>query len=92
MGRPGLSLFGLNLCKEEFMEMKAGFIGLGMMGKPMAANLLNQGYSLSVWNRTPEKARDLVDQGARLVSSPAEAATLGPHCWSSRTTMARGPG
>jgi 3-hydroxyisobutyrate dehydrogenase-like beta-hydroxyacid dehydrogenase len=52
------------------MEMRIGFIGLGMMGKPMAMRLLERGFSLCVYNRTPEKARDLVDKGARKSESP----------------------
>jgi 3-hydroxyisobutyrate dehydrogenase-like beta-hydroxyacid dehydrogenase len=57
--------------------MEAGFIGLGAMGHPMAANLLRAGHELSVWNRTPEKARDLEAAGARLAGSPGEAAKAG---------------
>ncbi len=37
------------------METKIGFIGLGLMGKPMATNLIKAGYSLTVWNRTFQK-------------------------------------
>ncbi|HEX6835982.1 MAG TPA: NAD(P)-dependent oxidoreductase [Polyangia bacterium] len=53
--------------------MNVAFLGLGTMGAPMAANLLKQ-HSLAVWNRTPERARPLVDAGARLATSPADAA------------------
>jgi 3-hydroxyisobutyrate dehydrogenase-like beta-hydroxyacid dehydrogenase len=52
------------------MEMKIGFIGLGVMGKPMAMRLLERGFSLCVYNRTPEKTQDLVDKGARKSESP----------------------
>ena len=38
---------------------RLGFIGLGIMGRGMAANLLESGYHLTVWNRTPSKARGL---------------------------------
>jgi len=38
---------------------RLGFIGLGIMGRGMAANLLESGYDLTVWNRTPSKARGL---------------------------------
>lgn len=55
--------------------MKVGFIGLGSMGAPMAGNLLAAGHTLTVYNRTPERAKELVAQGARLVASPARAAT-----------------
>ena len=53
---------------------KIAFLGLGLMGRPMAARLLHAGHDLTVWNRTPEKAKPLVDQGAQTAPSPAEAA------------------
>jgi 2-hydroxy-3-oxopropionate reductase len=53
---------------------KIGFIGLGLMGKPMAMNLLKAGHSLTVWNRTPAKARELVAAGAVLAKTPKEVA------------------
>lgn len=51
------------------------FCGLGSMGAPMAARLLQPGNDLVVWNRTPARASGLVDRGARLARSPAEAAS-----------------
>jgi 3-hydroxyisobutyrate dehydrogenase-like beta-hydroxyacid dehydrogenase len=51
-----------------------GLIGLGLMGRPMGANLLKAGHPLTVWNRTPARAEGLVKQGARLAASPREAA------------------
>ena len=54
--------------------MRVGFIGLGQMGHAMAANLLKGGHELTVWNRSPEKAKDLVAAGARRAGSPLEAA------------------
>jgi len=51
-----------------------GMIGLGLMGKPMAANLLKAGFSLVVWNRTGAKAEELVRAGAKLAGTPREAA------------------
>ncbi len=53
---------------------KIGFLGLGMMGSPMASRLLDAGNDVTVWNRTAERARQLVDHGASLAGSPAEAA------------------
>jgi 3-hydroxyisobutyrate dehydrogenase-like beta-hydroxyacid dehydrogenase len=50
------------------------FLGLGAMGSRMARRLLDAGYRLVVWNRTPDKARDLVNLGAEQASSPADAA------------------
>ncbi len=54
---------------------RIGFIGLGTMGKPMAANLIKKGYSVTVYNRTADKADELVRLGAEAVSTPAEAAS-----------------
>ncbi|HKQ86981.1 MAG TPA: NAD(P)-dependent oxidoreductase [Candidatus Acidoferrales bacterium] len=56
------------------MKMSIGFIGLGLMGKPMAQNLLKAGFPLCVWNRTASKADDLVRAGAKLAASPREVA------------------
>ena len=53
---------------------KIGFIGLGLMGKHMAMNLLKAGHPLTVWNRTPAKAQELVAAGAVLAKTPREAA------------------
>lgn len=54
--------------------MKLAFCGLGQMGEPMAATLLEAGHELVVWNRTPERGQALVERGARQAASPAEAA------------------
>jgi 3-hydroxyisobutyrate dehydrogenase-like beta-hydroxyacid dehydrogenase len=54
--------------------MKIGFIGLGIMGSRMAANLQKQGYSLVVFNRTRGKAEPLLDQGATFADSPPKLA------------------
>lgn len=48
-------------------------IGLGAMGTALARALLAKGYPLTVWNRTPEKAADLVGSGAALAESPFSA-------------------
>ncbi|MFI8964942.1 NAD(P)-dependent oxidoreductase [Streptomyces sp. NPDC053493] len=52
---------------------KIAFLGLGSMGLPMAARLLDAGHPLTVWNRTPGKADPLVAAGAVRAASPAEA-------------------
>jgi 3-hydroxyisobutyrate dehydrogenase-like beta-hydroxyacid dehydrogenase len=52
------------------MKQKVGFMGLGIMGTAMAANLLKAGYPVMVYNRTPEKAEPLVKLGAGVASSP----------------------
>lgn len=51
-----------------------GFIGTGVMGKPMAANLLRKGYSLSIVSRHPEKEASLIAQGALTAASLQELA------------------
>src|SRR5215213_10682945 len=48
-------------------------LGTGMMGAPMARNLLAAGFPVRVWNRTAEKAAPLGDAGALVAGSPAEA-------------------
>jgi 3-hydroxyisobutyrate dehydrogenase-like beta-hydroxyacid dehydrogenase len=53
---------------------KIGFVGLGIMGLPMAHNLQRAGYELFVYNRTESKAKSLEDHGAELCSSPADVA------------------
>lgn len=50
--------------------MKVGFIGLGIMGKPMAQNLLKAGYKLVVYNRTQSKMDELVREGAEAAQNP----------------------
>ena len=51
------------------------YIGLGIMGKPMALNLLRAGYSVRVWARRAESMQPLIEAGATACSSPADAAT-----------------
>ncbi len=51
-----------------------GVIGLGIMGAPMARNLLRAGFPLVVWNRTPQRADALVAAGAERAASPREVA------------------
>jgi 3-hydroxyisobutyrate dehydrogenase-like beta-hydroxyacid dehydrogenase len=59
------------------MSEQIGFLGLGLLGTPMAANLLDAGYRLRVWNRTASKADQLVARGAVRVDAPADVATRG---------------
>jgi len=54
---------------------RAGFIGLGIMGGPMAANLLKAGFEVTVWNRSPQKMGPLLDLGAKAAGSPAGVAS-----------------
>jgi len=53
---------------------RIGFIGLGIMGRPMAQNLLKAGFQLTVYNRTKSPSELLVQSGATSASSPKEAA------------------
>jgi len=53
--------------------MDIGFIGLGNMGKAIAANLIKGGHKLTVWNRSPAPAQELTKLGAAIAASPAEA-------------------
>ncbi|PSL56022.1 3-hydroxyisobutyrate dehydrogenase [Saccharothrix carnea] len=52
--------------------MKVGFVGLGIMGQPMALNLARSGRSLVVWNRSPHRVEPLRDAGAEVAATPAE--------------------
>ncbi|MDU6924128.1 NAD(P)-dependent oxidoreductase [Franconibacter helveticus] len=54
--------------------MHIAFLGLGGMGQPMALNLLKAGYALTVWNRSPEPAQALAEQGATVAATPADIA------------------
>jgi 3-hydroxyisobutyrate dehydrogenase len=56
--------------------MKIGFIGIGIMGKPMAANLLRAGYSLSLYSRHPERSHGLTTLGATVAESPESVAAM----------------
>jgi 3-hydroxyisobutyrate dehydrogenase-like beta-hydroxyacid dehydrogenase len=53
--------------------MKIGFLGLGKMGTAMALRLLAAGHELSVWNRTEERTKPLIHEGAIAAATPAEA-------------------
>ncbi|MBD2867755.1 NAD(P)-dependent oxidoreductase [Paenibacillus arenilitoris] len=59
---------------EEISVKKIGFIGLGVMGLGMAANLLKKGFEVSVYNRTPGKAEALKALGASELASAADVA------------------
>jgi 3-hydroxyisobutyrate dehydrogenase len=62
------------LHKELAMSEKVGFIGLGIMGRGMAHNLLKAGVDLTVWNRTASRMDEFVEAGAKAATSPAEVA------------------
>jgi 3-hydroxyisobutyrate dehydrogenase-like beta-hydroxyacid dehydrogenase len=63
--------------EQEKMSETIGFIGLGLLGLPIATNLLNAGYSLRVYNRTASKAEALVAKGAQRMSRPADVVLSG---------------
>jgi 3-hydroxyisobutyrate dehydrogenase len=54
--------------------MKLGFIGIGLMGRPMTLRLLAAGHEVTVWNRSGEKLAPVLEKGARAGASPAEVA------------------
>jgi 3-hydroxyisobutyrate dehydrogenase len=64
----------IKVCYTEGI-MHIGFIGLGIMGRPMALHLIEAGFSLSVYNRTAEKCRPLVNAGAHQAHTPQEVAS-----------------
>ncbi|NLI61408.1 MAG: NAD(P)-binding domain-containing protein, partial [Clostridiales bacterium] len=57
------------------MKKNIGFIGLGIMGKPMAKNLLKAGYSLVVYDIVNDPVKELVELGAEAGSSPKDVAS-----------------
>ena len=59
---------------QDSNAITVAVLGTGSMGAPIARNLLSAGFRVSVWNRTAARAAPLVDDGARLAPSPADAA------------------
>ena len=56
------------------MALKVGFIGLGIMGRPMALNIVKGGHKLTVFNRSSDKAKPLTDAGATVAPAPKAVA------------------
>ena len=54
--------------------MKLGYIGIGLMGKPMVLRLLAAGHEVTVWNRSRDKLAPVVEKGAKAAKSPADVA------------------
>ena len=54
--------------------MKLGYVGIGLMGKPMVLRLLAAGHEVTVWNRSPGKLAAVVEKGAKAAGSPAAVA------------------
>src|SRR5215470_13651255 len=74
-----INLWHIPIVENEFlynekgrrvMSTTIGFIGLGIMGKPMARNLLKAGYKLVVYNRNPAPMGELTAEGATAAGSP----------------------
>lgn len=59
----------------EIQRERIGFIGLGIMGKPMVRNLIRAGYAPVVWSRTPASVDELVAEGAQGAGAPGEVAS-----------------
>ncbi len=57
--------------------MEMGFVGLGAMGEPMARSLMNAGHTLTVVNRTRNRAQTLINEGAKSADTPAQACAAG---------------
>ncbi|SJL84253.1 NAD(P)-dependent oxidoreductase [Vibrio palustris] len=55
---------------------RIGFLGLGIMGKAMALNLVKAGFDVTVWNRDSHKCDELVEQGARVAATPKAVAQV----------------
>lgn len=60
--------------REEKVEMKIGFIGVGAMGQPMALNLIAAGYDVSVFDTSPSQAQKLGEKGAAVCTTCGELA------------------
>ncbi|MGH9594951.1 MAG: NAD(P)-dependent oxidoreductase, partial [Bryobacteraceae bacterium] len=56
------------------MKPVVGFIGLGLMGRPMALNLVKAGFPVVVWNRTASKTAEIVKAGGKAAATASEAA------------------
>jgi 3-hydroxyisobutyrate dehydrogenase-like beta-hydroxyacid dehydrogenase len=59
------------------MSERIGWMGLGLLGLPMATNLLESGFELTVYNRTRSKAEPLIERGAHIADEPVEIVSKG---------------
>jgi 2-hydroxy-3-oxopropionate reductase len=71
VSQPGLTAMPSTMTDTRLPSI--AFLGIGLMGRPMAANLLAAGYPVSVWNRSPGKTAPLAEAGARAAETVAEA-------------------
>ena len=53
---------------------KLGYLGMGMMGLAMSRRLLNAGHEVAIWNRSAEKAKPLIELGAKRAANPRDVA------------------
>ncbi len=67
-----------NQTQQASAIKQVGYIGMGIMGAPMAQNLVNAGFEVTVWNRTASKCKPLTDAGAQQAASPQALAAEGP--------------
>jgi len=67
---------------------RVGFVGLGIMGRPMARNLMRAGHELVVHSRSRGPVDELVGEGAEAAESPREVAE---HCWATITMLPDSP-
>ncbi|KAB2612992.1 glyoxylate/succinic semialdehyde reductase 2 [Pyrus ussuriensis x Pyrus communis] len=63
-----------NASSKDELPARVGFLGLGIMGSPMAQNLIKSGCDVTVWNRTKSKCDPLISLGAKYKPSPEEVA------------------
>ncbi|XP_030490632.2 glyoxylate/succinic semialdehyde reductase 2, chloroplastic-like [Cannabis sativa] len=63
-----------NASSQDKLPANVGFLGIGIMGSPMAQNLIKSGCDVTVWNRTKSKCDPLISLGAKYKSSPEEVA------------------
>lgn len=59
---------------NDLSNLRIGWVGTGIMGRPMCTHLLDAGFKVTVFNRSPEKAQALLDGGAAWAGSPREVA------------------
>ncbi|CAM8955939.1 unnamed protein product [Rhodiola kirilowii] len=64
----------ISAAAKDEVSKSVGFLGLGIMGTPMATNLLKAGCDVTVWNRTKSKCDPLISLGAKYKSTPEEVA------------------
>ena len=80
------------LAEGDQIPEKIGFVGLGIMGRPMARNLMRAGYELVLYNRTRSKAEELAAEvGAKVAEFPKEVARHADRLWPGLKSLAGTP-